>query len=227
VGTLRSDGIDDALARLADIHAQVARGAHFRGYRAAPVAVTAGVAVAAAAVEPAALELLGRFDALARLVGGALTSPQLHAVHWTGVAVVAILITAADLLRRHGLLPRRATALALGQLAPALAVGLVLLFALWSHAELLPGLWTMVFGLGILASAPYLPRAVAGIALYYLVAGVAMTLTAEAGVAASPWLMGLTFGGGQLASAAVLRADPAQDEELEEHDSADVRGKQP
>lgn len=216
MGTLRSDGLDDALARLADIHAQVARGEHFRGYRAAPVAVTAGMALLAAAVEPAVLAS-GWSEALA-----ALSAPQQHAAYWVGVALFGIGVPGVDLLRRHGLLPRRATALALGQLAPALVVGLVLLVALWSHAELLPGLWTLVFALGVLASAPYLPRAVAGIAGFYLVAGVAMTLTAEAGVAPSPWLMGLTFGAGQLASAAVLRATGAEDEEMEGLGASDV-----
>lgn len=37
--------IEDALARLADIHAQVARGAHVHGHRAAPVSAMGVVAL--------------------------------------------------------------------------------------------------------------------------------------------------------------------------------------
>ena len=197
---MKPEAIQDARARLADIHAQVARGAHFQGYRAAPVAAMGALAFAAAALEPLAL---ARGAGL--VAGGApLDAAQLHAGYWAGVAVLAAGLAAVDLVRRYGLLPRRTTALALGQFAPACAVGATLLGALWDHASLLPGLWTMVFGLGVLASAAYLPRAVNAVALFYVAAGIGLTLAAEAGAAPSPWAMGLTFGVGQLASAAAL-----------------------
>jgi hypothetical protein len=196
--------VEDALARLADIHAQVARGAHFRGYRAAPVAAMGVLARVAATMEVA----------VARLALGTVTlSPQQHAAYWLGVAALAASFAAFDIVRRYGLLPRRTTALALGQLTPALGVGVLLAFALWERAELLPGLWTMIFGLGILASAPYLPRAVLGVALYYIAAGAAQTLATRAGLGASPWAMGVTFGVGQFASAAALRTGQDQDQD--------------
>jgi hypothetical protein len=80
----------------------------------------------------------------------------------------------------------------------------------------LPGLWTMVFGLGVLASAPYLPRAVLGVALYYVAAGAALTLATHAGQSASPWTMGITFGVGQFASAAALRTGQDVDQQKDE-----------
>jgi hypothetical protein len=199
--------VEDALARLADIHAQVARGAHFRGYRAVPVAAMGVVALAAAAAE-------GTFARLA--FGSALPTPHQHAAYWLGVAAFCASFAIADLVRRYGLLPRHATALALGQLTPALGVGIVLAIALWPRAELLPGLWTMVFGLGVLASAPYLPRAVLGVALYYVAAGAALTLATHAGQSASPWTMGITFGVGQFASAAALRTGQDVDQQKDE-----------
>lgn len=201
--------VEDALARLADIHAQVARGAHFRGYRAAPVAAMGIVALIAAAAE----------GTLARLaLGAASTTPQQHAAYWLGVAAICASFAVADLVRRYGLLPRHATALALGQLTPALGVGIVLAVTLWPRAELLPGLWTMVFGLGVLASAPYLPRAVLGVALYYVAAGAALTLATREGLGASPWTMGITFGVGQLASAAALRTGQDSDKDMDDKD---------
>ena len=199
--------VEDALARLADIHAQVARGAHFHGYRAAPVAAMGVVALIAAAAE-------GTF--VWHALGAAAPSPQQHAAYWLGVAALCAGIAVLDLVRRYGLLPRRTTGLALGQLAPALGVGFVLAWTLWSSAELLPGLWTMVFGLGVLASAPYLPRPVLAVALYYIAAGAALTLATREGIGASPWTMGLTFGVGQLASAAALRSSEDKDQDKDE-----------
>ncbi|MEZ6017283.1 MAG: hypothetical protein R3F49_19370 [Planctomycetota bacterium] len=187
--------VEEALARLADIHAQVARGAHFRGYRALPVAAMGVIALIVAGAE----WLWSRSPA-----GALALSPTLHASLWLAVAVACASLGALDIVRRYWLLPRRATALALAQLTPALAVGAVLGVALWSRPELLPGVWTMVFGLGVLASCPYLPRAVIGVAMFYIVAGAALTLAAREGLVASPWTMGVTFGVGQLASAAAL-----------------------
>lgn len=70
-------------------------------------------------------------------------------------------------------------------------------------AAVLPGLWAAVFGLGVFASRPYLPRAVGWVALYYLLAGVVLLILARPGVP-SPWSVGLTFGFGQAAAAVVL-----------------------
>ena len=71
--------------------------------------------------------------------------------------------------------------------------------------ELLPGVWTSLFGLGALASRPYLPAPILGVALFYVAAGLAMAAAARAGVSPSPWAMGITFLVGQLCAATVLR----------------------
>jgi hypothetical protein len=69
-------------------------------------------------------------------------------------------------------------------------------------APYLPGLWAMVFGLGIFASRPYLPRTTGWVALYYLTAGaLLLALTREA---SSAWEVGGTFALGQLGTAAAL-----------------------
>ena len=72
--------------------------------------------------------------------------------------------------------------------------------ALW----LLPGIWQILFSLGIFASYRLLPRATFGVALFYLVAGVVCLATARGNGALSPWAMGIPFGFGQLYAAAVL-----------------------
>lgn len=181
--------LDDALARLSDIHAQVARGAIFRGYRAAPVAAMGGVALLGAAVEAIAYPGFGA---------------AAHAWFWLGVAAVCATIGAVDMWCTRRSLPVRTVSIAVAQLVPSLVVGLVLGLLLADRAELLPGVWTMVFGLGVLASRPYLPSAVLGVALFYVVAGVAMAFAARDGAVVSPWAMGLTFGVGQVVAAAAL-----------------------
>ena len=68
-------------------------------------------------------------------------------------------------------------------------------------------IWTMLFGVGLLSSAPYLPGHIRLLGLFYLVAGGVMAHAARVGLS-SPWPMGLTFCGGQLVAAAILREIP-------------------
>ncbi|MDC7227686.1 MAG: hypothetical protein PQJ61_13050 [Spirochaetales bacterium] len=94
------------------------------------------------------------------------------------------------------------------QFVPSLVAGtivtaVILLFEKSSSA-LLPGLWAILFGLGIFSMRPYLPRYVGFIALYYfIVGGVLMYLTAF-DLSFSPWGMGLTFGVGHLLAALIM-----------------------
>lgn len=185
-----------ALERLEEIHLQVARGAHYRGYRALPVASMGVLALLAAACEALWAPAL---------------APRPHALLWLGVASLCASLGAADLwLRRHHV-SGRDTWIAVGQLLPALGVGLAITWLLADRAELLPGLWTALFGLGVLASRPFLPAGILGVALFYVVSGLAMAAAARAGAAPGPWAMGLTFLIGQLTSAAILRRSAGED----------------
>ena len=69
---------------------------------------------------------------------------------------------------------------------------------------MLPGLWQILFSLGIFASCRLLPRAIFGVAVFYLASGLACLALARGELAFSPWAMGLPFGTGQLLAAAVL-----------------------
>jgi hypothetical protein len=78
---------------------------------------------------------------------------------------------------------------------------------------LLPGLWAVLFGLGVFASRPYLPRATGWVALFYLAAGGLLLWAADRpGVALNGWGVGGVFGVGQLATALVLHRN------VERHD---------
>lgn len=184
------DEVQRALDQLTDIHAQVTRASIYRGYRAAPVAGMGFVAWTVAACEALWAGNIG---------------PRAHAMVWLGVALLCATIGAADLWRRRDAVSGRDTWTAVGQLLPALVVGVAMTWLLSDQPELLPGVWTSLFGLGVLASRPYLPAPILGVAVFYVTAGLAMAAAARAGVSPSPWAMGLTFLVGQLSAAAVLR----------------------
>ena len=71
-------------------------------------------------------------------------------------------------------------------------------------AWMLPGLWSLVFGLGVFASYRLLPRRVFSVDCYYVLCGCGLLLWGQGDNAFSPWLMGVSFGGGQLLGAAIL-----------------------
>ena len=71
-------------------------------------------------------------------------------------------------------------------------------------ATLLPGLWSLLFGVGIFAARPYVPRASGWVGLYYWVAGLALLWSSHNIDTLSPWAVGGTFGIGQLLGAVVL-----------------------
>lgn len=191
------DDVRRALEQLSDIHVQVARASIYRGYRAVPVAAMGVFALLAAAAEAFWPSPLSAGD---------------HANWWLIVAALCGSLGAIDLWRRRHVVSGRDTWIAVGQLVPSLLVGLALGWLLSDRPAVLPGVWTMVFGLGVLASRPFLPAGILGVALFYVTAGFAMAAAAHAGTPPSPWTMGITFFAGQLTSAAILRRSAAEED---------------
>lgn len=187
--------LDRALAQLSDVHAQILRSEVFRGYRALPTAVTSGIALVAACLQT--------------VVWPAATATE-FVVAWTGVAALCAAICGADLWLRA----RRSRDVAMrvapvfAQFLPVLVLGCVLTVALLRTASdalsMLPGFWAMATGVGIMASRPYLPRAIGFVALFYLVAGAMLIACTTPAAIPSPWTMGVTFGVGQALLALVL-----------------------
>lgn len=192
--------LDKALDQLSEIHAQLLRSEVFRGYRSGPTAATGVVALVAAALQTG---WLGAAD------------PHGFVRFWLFAACACIAVCGLDVLagvRRAELRGRDQTLRVVLQFVPAILVGGLLAVALPripGGEALLPGLWALTFGLGVLASRPYLPRAIGWVGLWYLVAGSAL-LVLPGDAAPSPWGMGLTFGIGQLAAAAVLHVNLAR-----------------
>ena len=188
----------DALEQIAEIRRQMARTEVFRGFRAVPVACSGLLAWSAGAFQAAFLP-----EPTSRL-GSYLTL-------WVGAAVVSAAIAGGfmvDRMRRGGSSwTRNTTRLAIEQFLPCVVAGGLLAALAFSQPEiawLLPGLWQLLFGLGIFATGFLLPTAVRGVAAWYLAMGIASLAIARGESALAPWAMAVPFGVGQLLAAAVL-----------------------
>jgi hypothetical protein len=97
---------------------------------------------------------------------------------------------------------------AVERFVPSLAAGAILTFVFYNSithdAWMLPGLWAVCFSLGVFASRTLLPRGIAVVGGYYLLAGCADLVLARGTHMFSPWAMALPFGIGQLLASGVL-----------------------
>lgn len=187
--------LDEALSRIADIHQHLDRSEVYDGYRALPVALSGVLAVLAALLQPHVVpadETLG------------------YIIFWVMVALLSGVICGSGIVGRYWRdteYRRRRARRALGQFAPCVLAGVLATLAcaqVPAAAALLPGLWALLFSLGIFASRPYLPRAAGWIGVYYLTAAGWLLSLAASGASLNPWAMGMTFGVGQLAAALML-----------------------
>jgi hypothetical protein len=187
-----------ALAEINAIRTQVARGTQFRGYGPVTIAASGVLALLVAASQ----SLMNRdgSDFLSFLVV------------WVATAAISIALTATETIRRarrvHSGLANEMLQAAVEQFLPALIVGLLLTAVLlWSAPRelwMLPGLWQLLFSLGVFASCRFLPRQTMLVGIWYLVAGLTCLVVQSGTKSFSPWTMGIPFGVGQLLVAGVL-----------------------
>lgn len=199
--------VREALDRIGQIHDHLARTEVYRGYRPVPVAASGALGIVAALLQPACSA-----DA-----AGARAFIQYWVLAGAAAALVGAFEMIINYVFRETPQGRRGTRRAVGQFLPSIAaaVAITWTFFLLSKPDtatasvplllaLLPGLWAILFGLGIFASRPYLPRAVGWIALAYVLAGIQLLALARGGASLSPWAVGGVFGIGQCAAAAIL-----------------------
>lgn len=191
--------VADAIERITEIHGHIAKGEVYRGYRPLPVAATGIVGIAAALVQPA---VVGRDDL------------RSFVLFWIAVAGLNMALHAATILQgylRESEFARRRARRVLGQFVPSIAAGAILTAGIAHAADpalrVLPGVWALVFSLALFSSRPYLPRRTGWVALYYLIAGGLLLMESSDSLTHLGWGMGVTFGLGQLAGAAVLKRD--------------------
>ena len=191
--------LDEALSQIADIRGHLARTETFRGYRSATVGFSAVVAFGTAALQ-------------AWLVPNPMGSVGEYLAIWVGAAAISLAVTAVEMTvrctRTVSRLSVRHTWLAVEQFLPCVLAGALLTIVLVKSAGdslwMLPGLWSILFSLGVFASWRLLPRPTFCIAVYYLAAGIVCLGTADGDQALSPWAMAGTFGVGQTLAAAIL-----------------------
>ncbi|HWJ34416.1 MAG TPA: hypothetical protein VNR70_04075 [Steroidobacteraceae bacterium] len=192
--------LSQALAEISAIRAQVARGTQFRGYGPASTAASGVLAVVVASVQAFYAREAGH-DVI------------MFIAVWVATAAVSVALATWETIVRakrvHSGFASEMILSAVEQFLPATIVGVlltgVLLLAAPKDLWMLPGLWQLIFSLGVFASCRFLPRQMFGVGVWYLASGLACLMIESGPRELSPWAMGIPFGLGQLLVAAVLR----------------------
>ena len=123
---------------------------------------------------------------------------------WIAAAIVAVLVSCAatwwKLRRTEAASGRALRNCALG-LAPAVVAGAVLTYALWSEDlwSLMPGVWLLLYGVGVVTGGAFSVRAVPLMGLCFMVLG-----CAALGSAYDEQLLAFGFGGLHIVFGAII-----------------------
>ena len=190
-----SNDLYRALGDIDSIRRQVANTTEFRGYGPATLAGTAVCAMAAAAVQQLWLPV-----------------PEKHVTGylaiWVSTALIAAVLTSLQMHTRarriHSALSPEMIRMAVEQFLPSSRLSTAVLLGAAPHeAWLLPGLWQIIYGLGIFSSCRFLPRRMLAAGGWYLITGLACIALGDYR-ALSPAVMAVPFGVGQVLIAGVL-----------------------
>jgi len=194
-----------ALGDISSIRRQVAHSTEFRGYGPMTLAATSVFALAAAALQ--ALAIPDPANHLAGYLGIWITTAAFSA------GVIAIEMYART-RRIHSGMADEMIRMAVEQFLPSVGVGgcvtLVLVRFVPTSQWMIPGLWQVIFSLGVFASCRFLPRSVAAVGAWYLLTGLACLMLADQR-ALSPWAMGIPYGVGQMMVAGILLFNARED----------------
>jgi len=192
------DDLNKVLGDINSIRRQMARSTEFRGYGPATLAATGVFALVAATVQAEWL-----------------TNPAKGILVYLGVWVTTAVVSAALIAtqmrtrtrRIHSGLADEMIRMAVEQFLPSAGAGSLLSIVLFLFVPkalwMLPGMWQLIFSLGVFSSCRFLPRPMIAAGLWYLTTGLVCIALADAR-ALSPWAMGIPYGVGQLLVAAVL-----------------------
>jgi hypothetical protein len=198
-----------ALGDISSIRRQMASTTEFRGYGPATLATTGLFAILAAVAQ--ALWLPDPAHHISAYLGV-----------WVSTAVLSAALTGAQMYNRarriHSGLSNEMLRMAVEQFLPSAAAGLLVTIVLLLYAPfttwMLPGMWQVIFGLGVFSSCRFLPRPMIAAGAWYLLTGLSC-LAMGGNRALSPWTMGISYGAGQLLVAAILlfRTSPENEDE--------------
>jgi len=187
-----------ALDDVSRIRRQVANSTQFRGYGPATLATTAAIAVFAAMAQATWIT-----DPAQNLYD--------YLVLWVGTAALGATFTGFQMANRsrrlHSALSSIMIQTAVKQFLPSVGAGALLTVVLVLRAPavcwMLPGLWQILFSLGVFSSCRFLPRPITLAGGWYLLTGLTALALGDSR-ALAPWSMGLAFGVGQALVAAIL-----------------------
>jgi hypothetical protein len=187
-----------ALGDISSMRQQIARSTEFRGYGPATLAGTAAFALLAAGIQTRLAP-----DPANQL------RPYLSIWIWTAVASAALIgVQMQTRTRRiHSGLADEMIRMAVEQFLPSALAGALVTVVVVRYVApaswVLPGLWQIIFSLGVFSSCRFLPRAMVVAGAWYLATGLVCIALGDAR-AFSPWAMGIPYGLGQLLVAAIL-----------------------
>jgi hypothetical protein len=193
-----------ALGDIGSIRRQLANTTEFRGYGPATLAATGAFAILAAAAQTLWLP-----------------DPKRHiSVYldiWVATAVFSAALTGFQMYTRtrriHSGLSNEMLRMAVEQFLPSVAAGLLLTIVLLRYVPqaswMLPGMWQIVFSLGVFSSCRFLPRPMVIAGAWYLLTGLSC-LAMGGNRALSPWTMGISYGAGQMLVATILWLRPSE-----------------
>jgi hypothetical protein len=199
--------VREALSEIRSIRGHMARYTEFRGYGPLTLTGTGVLAIVLAALQRHWVIDLEH-------------EPARFLAMWIGAAAISLTFIGIETIARarriHSALAMQMVHAALEQFLPAIVAG-ILLTAVVARAApqslwMLPGLWQMLFSLGVFASCRFLPRATFWVGVWYLATGMAC-LAMGADSLASPWEMGIPFGVGHLMVAGILQFGYRHDQE--------------
>src|SRR5436309_8203026 len=188
--------LNKALGDISSIRRQMARSTEFRGYGPVTLATTGATAIAAAGAQAFLLPEPSK------------NIPAYLAI-WISTAALSAGLIGAEMYARtrrvHSGMADEMIWMAVEQFLPSAAVGTLMTVVLVRYAAaalwMLPGLWQVIFSLGVFSSCRFLPRPMVAAGVWYLFTGFFCITLADMR-AFSPWAMGIPYGSGQLLVAA-------------------------
>jgi hypothetical protein len=190
--------LNRALGDISSIRRQMARSTEFRGYGPATLAATGLIAVLAAALQAVLLP-----DPAAHI--------SIYLSIWICTAALSATLTGIQMYTRtrrmHSGMSQEMMHMAVEQFLPSVGAGLLITLVLVRYVPsalwMIPGIWQVIFSLGVFSSCRFLPRLMLAAGGWYLLTG--LVCISLGGIRAlSPWAMGIPYGAGQLLVAAIL-----------------------
>ena len=187
-----------ALGDISSMRRQMARSTEFRGYGPATLATTAAFAILASLAQshwvPRPAEHVGTYLAI-----------------WIWTALASATLIGVQMQTRsrrlHSGLADEMIRMAVEQFLPAALAGALITFVLVRYAPqeswMLPGLWQLIFSLGVFSSCRFLPRPMVSAGCWYMATGLICISFGDIR-AFSPWAMGVPYAFGQLLVAGIL-----------------------